>query len=115
MKEIKKYLVLISEQWDQALSRLKSLVEGWAPYTTLALYHNNHDGTFTDVTRKAGLAVEMYGMGVAIGDYNNDGYDDIFVTALGQSHLFRNNGNGTFADVTRQAGLWGPNEFSTST
>ena len=83
-------------------------------HTTLALYHNNHDGTFTDVTRKAGLAVEMYGMGVAIGDYNNDGYDDIFVTALGQSHLFRNNGNGTFADVTRQAGLWGPNEFSTS-
>ncbi len=83
-------------------------------HTTLALYHNNHDGTFTDVTREAGLAVEMYGMGVAIGDYNNDGYDDIFVTALGQSHLFRNNGNGTFADVTRQAGLWGPNEFSTS-
>ncbi|MGH9682720.1 MAG: FG-GAP repeat domain-containing protein [Candidatus Acidiferrales bacterium] len=51
---------------------------------------------------------------MAVGDYNNDGYDDIFVTALGQSHLFRNNGNGTSADVTRQAGLWGPNEFSTS-
>ena len=83
-------------------------------HSTLALYHNNHDGTFTDVTRKAGLAVEIYGMGVAIGDYNNDGYDDIFVTALGQNHLFRNNGNGTFTDVTKQAGLWGPNEFSTS-
>jgi len=82
--------------------------------STLALYHNNHDGTFTDVTEKAGLgSVEMYGMGVAIGDYNNDGYDDIFVTALGQNHLFRNNGNGTFTDVTKQAGLWGPNEFST--
>ncbi|MGB6199220.1 MAG: CRTAC1 family protein [Candidatus Acidiferrales bacterium] len=82
--------------------------------STLALYHNNHDGTFTDVTAKAGLAsVEMYGMGVAIGDYNNDGFDDIFVTALGQSHLFRNNGNGTFTDVTKQAGLWGVNEFST--
>jgi hypothetical protein len=82
--------------------------------STLALYHNNHDGTFTDVTEKSGLgSVEMYGMGVAIGDYNNDGYDDIFVTALGQNHLFRNNGNGTFTDVTKQAGLWGPNEFST--
>ncbi len=80
---------------------------------TLKLYHNNHNGTFTDVTRKAGLAVEMYGMGVAVGDYDNDGYDDIFVTALGQSHLFHNNGNGTFTDVTKAAGLWGPNEFST--
>ena len=85
-----------------------------AKHTTLALYHNNHNGTFTDVTKKAGLAVEMFGMGVAVGDYNNDGYDDIFVTALGQSRLFKNNGNGTFSDVTKQAGLQGPNEFSTS-
>jgi enediyne biosynthesis protein E4 len=83
-------------------------------HTTLALYHNNHDGTFTDVTHKAGLDVEMYGLGVSIGDYDNDGYDDIFVTALGQNHLFHNNGNGTFTDVTKQAGLWGPHEFSTS-
>src|SRR5579863_6189779 len=82
--------------------------------STLKLYHNNHDGTFSDVTRRAGLAVEMYGMGVAVGDYDNDGHDDIFVTALGQSHLFHNNGNGTFTDVTKPAGLWGPNEFSTS-
>ncbi|MGA7061884.1 MAG: CRTAC1 family protein [Candidatus Acidiferrales bacterium] len=83
-------------------------------HSTMALYHNNHDGTFTDVTKKAGLDVEMYGLGVAIGDYDNDGYDDIFITTLGQSHLFHNNGNGTFTDVTKHAGLEGPHEFSTS-
>ncbi|MGA6956247.1 MAG: CRTAC1 family protein [Candidatus Acidiferrales bacterium] len=83
-------------------------------HSTLALYHNNHDGTFSDVTQKAGLAVEMYGLGVTIGDYDNDGFDDIFITALGQSHLFHNNGNGTFTDVTKRAGLEGPHEFSTS-
>ena len=82
--------------------------------TTPKLYHNNHDGTFTDVTHKAGLDVPMFGLGAAIGDYDNDGFDDIFITALGQSHLFHNNGNGTFTDVTKAAGLWGPNEFSTS-
>jgi len=82
--------------------------------TTPKLYHNNGNGTFTDVTRKAGLAVPMFGMGVAVGDYDNDGFDDIFITALGQSHLFHNNGNGTFTDVTKIAGLLGPSEFSTS-
>jgi len=82
--------------------------------STLKLYHNNHDGTFTDVTAKAGLAVSLFGLGVAVGDYDNDGHDDIFVSALGQSRLFHNNGNGTFTDVTKAAGLWGPNEFSTS-
>ncbi|MGA8299370.1 MAG: VCBS repeat-containing protein, partial [Terriglobales bacterium] len=82
--------------------------------TTPKLYHNNHDGTFTDVTVKAGLSVSFYGMGVAVGDYDNDGFDDIFISAVGQSRLFHNNGNGTFTDVTRSAGLMGPNEFSTS-
>jgi enediyne biosynthesis protein E4 len=82
-------------------------------HSTPKLYRNNHDGTFTDVTVRAGLAVELYGLGVAVGDYDNDGHDDLFVTALGQSHLFHNNGNGTFTDVTRSAGLWGPEEFST--
>jgi hypothetical protein len=83
-------------------------------HTTPKLYHNNHDGTFTDVTHKAGLDVEMYGLGVAAGDYDNDGFDDLFVTALGQSRLFHNNGNGTFTDVTQKAGLAGPRELSTS-
>ena len=83
-------------------------------HSTPKLYHNNHDGTFTDVTHKAGLDIEILGMGVAVGDYDNDGYDDLFVTAMGQSHLFHNNGNGTFTDVTQKAGLMGPKEFSTS-
>src|SRR5258705_2032142 len=82
--------------------------------TTPKLYHNNHDGTFTDVTHKAGLDVEMFGIGVAVGDYDNDGYDDLFVTAYGQSHLIHNNGNGTFTDFTQKAGLGGSKEFSTS-
>ncbi len=82
--------------------------------TTLKLYHNDKNGTFTDVTARAGLGVSMYGLGVAIGDYDNDGYDDIFVSALGQSRLFHNNHNGTFTDVTKSAGLDGVREFSTS-
>jgi hypothetical protein len=60
------------------------------------------------------LDVELFGMGVAVGDYDNDGFDDLFITAMGQSHLFHNNGNGTFTDVTQKAGLMGPKEFSTS-
>ena len=85
-----------------------------AKHSSPKLYHNNHDGTFTDVTHKAGFdTVEMYGMGVAVGDYDNDGYDDLFVTAYGQNHLFHNNGNGTFSDVTQKAGLGGVQEFST--
>ena len=71
------------------------------------LYHNNHDGTFTDVTEKAGVAGEGYGMGVAIGDYNNDGWPDIYVLNTGKNQLFRNNGNGTFTDVTDKAGVGG--------
>jgi enediyne biosynthesis protein E4 len=70
-----------------------------------ALYHNNHDGTFTDVTRGSGLDIEMYGMGVAVGDYDNDGRDDVYITALGGDHLFHNEGNGKFRDVTREAGI----------
>ncbi|HXN22421.1 MAG TPA: CRTAC1 family protein [Candidatus Dormibacteraeota bacterium] len=82
--------------------------------STPKLYHNNHDGTFTDVTHKAGLDIELYGLGASVGDYDNDGFDDLFVTALGQNHLFHNNGNGTFTDVTKKAGLWGVSDFGTS-
>jgi enediyne biosynthesis protein E4 len=78
-----------------------------------ALYHNNHDGTFTDVTREAGLSIEMYGMGCAIGDYDNDGYPDIYITTVGSNHLFHNLGNGKFSDVTAKAGVSDPG-FSTS-
>ncbi|MGH9588813.1 MAG: CRTAC1 family protein [Terracidiphilus sp.] len=78
-----------------------------------ALYRNNHDGTFTDVTKEAGLDIQMYGMGCAVGDYDNDGYDDIYITALGHNYLLRNEGNGKFKDVTAQAGV-GSTGFSTS-
>ncbi len=83
------------------------------PKTLLALYHNNQDGTFTDVTRQAGLAVGMYGIGVAVADYDNDGNEDIYITCVGANHLFRNLGNGKFADVTSRAGVGDPG-FSTS-
>jgi hypothetical protein len=71
------------------------------------LYHQKPDGTFEDVTEKAGLQGIGYGMGVAVGDYDNDGYEDLYVTAYGGNRLYHNNGNGTFSDVTEQAGVGG--------
>lgn len=71
------------------------------------LYHQRKDGTFEDVTEKAGLAGVGYGMGVAVGDFDNDGYDDLYVTAFGGNRLYHNNGNGTFTDVTEKAGVAG--------
>lgn len=74
-------------------------------HTTQKLYRNNGNGAFTDVTHRTGLAIEMYGMGVAVGDYDNDGYDDIYITGLGEARLLHNERNGSFRDVTRQAGV----------
>ncbi len=82
--------------------------------STLRLYRNNRDGTFTDVTHSAGLDIEMYGMGVAVGDYNNDGFPDILITCVGQNRLFRNTGKGTFVDVTEASGLGKRQAFSSS-
>lgn len=82
---------------------------------TLALYHNDGNGHFTDVTAGSGLDVPIYGMGVAVGDYDNDGRVDILITGIGGCRLFHNEGNGKFRDVTRQAGVGGsPDDWSTS-
>ena len=77
------------------------------------LYHNNHDGTFTDVTEKAGLAHSGWGQGVCVGDYDNDGYPDLFVTYYGKNVLYHNNGNGTFTDVSDKAHVAGNGTWST--
>jgi enediyne biosynthesis protein E4 len=94
------------------------LVNGkdWTPRgrrSTAALYRNNHNGTFTDITQGSGLDVEIYGIGVAVADYDNDGRDDVYITALGGDHLFHNEGNGKFKDVTAASGIRNPS-FGTS-
>ena len=87
-------------------SRLEGYPNGGAPGNKL--FHNNRDGTFTDVTDKAGLAHSGWGQGVCVGDFDNDGHDDLFVTYFGEDLLFHNNGDGTFAEVGRKAGVAGP-------
>jgi enediyne biosynthesis protein E4 len=81
-------------------------LDGEPPGATNRLYKNNRDGTFSDVTEKAGLKAVGWASGVCIGDYNNDGFEDIFCTYFGQNRLYRNNGDGTFTDVTKAAGFW---------
>lgn len=88
----------------------------WRPagkHYQAALYHNNHDGTFKDITAGSGLDVELYGMGVAVGDYDNDGLPDVYITALEGDRLFHNSGKGRFSDVTRASGIRNAN-FGTS-
>ena len=96
-------------------------LEGPPDGCTNRLYKNNRDGTFTDVTEKAGLHRTGWASAVCVGDYNNDGFDDLFVTYWGQNVLYRNNGDGTFTDVTEKAGLlrkdkhWGSGCTSSTT
>jgi hypothetical protein len=99
------FVDLDGDGWPDVL-----LVNGmdWTPRgrkSIAALYHNNGNGTFTNITAGSGLDIEMYGMGVAVGDYDNDGKDDIYITALDGDHLFHNEGKGKFKDVTAASGL----------
>ncbi|MBV9223871.1 MAG: VCBS repeat-containing protein, partial [Acidobacteriaceae bacterium] len=80
-------------------------LEGSPEGASNRLYKNNRDGTFTDITEKAGLKRTGWASAVAVGDYNNDGFEDLFVTYYGQNVLYRNNGDGTFTDVTEKVGL----------
>lgn len=88
-------------------TKLPSEMHPGDPAPTSHLFHNNHDGTFTDVTAKAGLVSTAWGQGACVGDYDNDGYDDIYVTGYGKNRLFHNEGNGTFREVAEQAGVAG--------
>jgi enediyne biosynthesis protein E4 len=96
-----------NDGWPDIFLPKGSTVEGFASdkAPTGQLYHNNHDGTFTDVTSRAGLARPGWGQGGCVGDYDNDGYLDLLVTYWGENVLYRNNGDGTFTDVTAKAGL----------
>jgi len=94
-----------NDGWLDILVLTGTRWEGAPAGTTNRLYKNNRNGTFTDVTEKAGLTRLGWFSGVTVGDYNNDGFEDIFITGWPENILYRNNGDGTFTDVTRQAGL----------
>ena len=94
-----------NDGWPDIFLPNGSTVEGFPIQSTGHWYHNNHDGTFTDVTSRSGLSRPGWGQGACVGDYDNDGYLDLLVTYWGQNVLYHNNGDGTFTDVTAQAGL----------
>jgi enediyne biosynthesis protein E4 len=94
-----------NDGWMDVLILSGSRAAGSSEGASNRLYRNNRDRTFTDVTEKAGLQRTMWSSGVTVGDYNNDGFDDIFITGYGRNVLYRNNGDGTFTDVTKEAGL----------
>ncbi len=97
-----------NDGWMDLLVLSGSRVEGAPEGTSCRLYRNNRDGSFADVTEQAGLLREMWASGVTVGDFDNDGHEDIFISAYGQNVLYRNNGDGTFTDVTADAGLIDP-------
>ena len=95
-----------NDGWMDLLVLSGTKLEGDPPGVTNRLYKNNRDGTFTDVTAKAGLTRAGWASSVTVADYDNDGFDDVFITYYGHNVLYHNNGNGTFTDVTKKAGLW---------
>lgn len=97
-----------NDGWMDALLLGGRTLDGIPAGAGNRLYHNNRDGTFSDVTEKAGIAAPGWACGVCIGDYDNDGFEDVFITYYGQNKLFHNNGDGTFTDVTEKAGLLVP-------
>src|ERR1044072_2006012 len=97
-----------NDGWLDVLVLNGTRLEGAPAGTTNRLYKNNRDGTFTDITAKAGLQRNGWASAVTVGDYDNDGFDDLFITYYGQNVLYRNNGNGSFTDATQNEGLLRP-------
>ena len=97
-----------NDGWLDILQLTGRRIEATPKEAILRLYRNNRDGTFTDVTEKAGIGRSVWACGITVGDYDNDGFDDVFITCRGQNILFHNHGDGTFRDVTEQAGLLHP-------